>query len=81
MTSRHKSYIRWKSGQVQAIVANKAFGMGIDRADRALLLGIRSLRVCSHGLKNWEELEEMGPRHVLQYYIIGLTYHMHILGF
>ena len=31
--SRHESYIRWKSGQVQTIVATKAFGMGIDKPE------------------------------------------------
>ena len=29
-TSRHESYIKWKSGQVQR---TKAFGMGIDELD------------------------------------------------
>ena len=28
--SRHELYIKWKSGQVQTIVATKAFVMGID---------------------------------------------------
>ena len=31
--SRHESYIRWKSGRVQTIVATKAFWMGIDKPD------------------------------------------------
>ena len=35
MENRLKSeaHLKWKSGQVQVIVATKAFGMGIDRAD------------------------------------------------
>ena len=31
--SRHESYVKWKSGQVQTIVATKAFGMGVDKPD------------------------------------------------
>ena len=31
--SRQESYAKWKLGQVQTIVATKAFGMGIDKHD------------------------------------------------
>ena len=31
--SRHESYVKWKSGKVQTIVATKAFGMGVDKLD------------------------------------------------
>lgn len=30
---RHESHIKWKSGQVQVIVATRAFGMGINKPD------------------------------------------------
>ena len=35
--SRHESYIRWKSGRVQTIIATKAFGMGIDKPDTEMV--------------------------------------------
>ena len=31
--SRHESYLKWTSGQMQVIVATKAFGLGINKAD------------------------------------------------
>ena len=31
--SRHESYLQWKSGEAQAIVATKVFGMGINKSD------------------------------------------------
>ena len=31
--SQHEFYVKWKSGQVQTIVATKAFGMGVDKPD------------------------------------------------
>lgn len=31
--ARHESYMRWKSDDVQVIVATKAFGMGINKLD------------------------------------------------
>ena len=31
--SRYESYMKWKTGQVQTIVATKPFGMGIDKPD------------------------------------------------
>lgn len=30
---RHESYLKWKSGQVNVMVATKAFGMGIDKSN------------------------------------------------
>ena len=30
---RHESYLKWKSGQVNMMVATKAFGMGIDKSN------------------------------------------------
>ena len=31
--SRHESYVKWKSGQVQTIVVTKAFSIRIDKPD------------------------------------------------
>ena len=33
ITSRNESYTRWRSGDVNVIVATSAFGMGINKPD------------------------------------------------
>jgi len=76
----HLGIFKWKSGQVQTIVATKAFGMGIDKTVD-MLSEVVSLKAFFLGHRNLAELAMMASRYVQQFCTEDQIFHIQMPGF
>ena len=80
--STQESFLIWKSGRVQTIVATKAFGLGIDKPNIfGMSLGMESQKASFLGLKSLVKLAKMDIRHVQQFYTNDQIFSILMAGF